>query len=208
MLTIVLNLCDLCIKTSQFFQLALTQICFDMKPLYQPPFWHVQRRAQIGHQCTLDGAGWGMWDFVMFYYTEKKDRQFGNFAITGGTVSWQYYNLQCLGPSVTTSCQMMTFCFQCMYHFKDMGTNSLYQTILDSKIDGVNVGPTWGRQDPDGPHVCHTNLAIWDMTKHNFVQTECIIIKNYTLQWKCPPYISWNGFKISLKSQTFLARTK
>ena len=54
-----------------------------------------------------------------------------------------------------------------MYYFKDMGTNSLYQSIPDSKIHGVNVGPTWGRQDPGGPHVCHTNLAIWDMTKHN-----------------------------------------
>ena len=26
-------------------------------------------------------------------------------------------------------------------------------TILDSKIHGANVGPTWGRQAPGGPHV-------------------------------------------------------
>ena len=31
----------------------------------------------------------------------------------------------------------------------------------DSKIHGANVGPTWGRQDPGGPHVGHMNLAIW-----------------------------------------------
>ena len=31
----------------------------------------------------------------------------------------------------------------------------------DSKLQGANVGPTWGRQDPDGPHVGHMNLAIW-----------------------------------------------
>ena len=31
----------------------------------------------------------------------------------------------------------------------------------DSKIHGANVGPTWGCQDPGGPHVGHTNLAIW-----------------------------------------------
>ena len=30
----------------------------------------------------------------------------------------------------------------------------------DSKIRGANVGPTWGRQDPGGPHVGHNNLAI------------------------------------------------
>ena len=30
-----------------------------------------------------------------------------------------------------------------------------------SKIHGANVGPAWGRQDPSGPHVGHTKLAIW-----------------------------------------------
>ena len=36
------------------------------------------------------------------------------------------------------------------------------QAIPDSKIQGANVGPTWGRQDPGGPHVGPMNLAIWD----------------------------------------------
>ena len=31
----------------------------------------------------------------------------------------------------------------------------------DSKTHVANVGPTWGRQDPGGPHVGHMNLAIW-----------------------------------------------
>ena len=26
------------------------------------------------------------------------------------------------------------------------------------------MGPSWGRQDPGGPHVGHMNLAIWDVT--------------------------------------------
>ena len=30
-----------------------------------------------------------------------------------------------------------------------------------SKVHGANMGPTWGRQDPGGPHVGHINLAIW-----------------------------------------------
>ena len=34
--------------------------------------------------------------------------------------------------------------------------------ITDSKNNGANVGPTWGRQDPGGPHVGPRNLAIWD----------------------------------------------
>ena len=32
----------------------------------------------------------------------------------------------------------------------------------DSKVHGANMGPTWGRQDPGGPHVGHMNLAIWE----------------------------------------------
>ena len=31
----------------------------------------------------------------------------------------------------------------------------------DSKVHGANMGPTWGRQDPGGPHDSHVNLAIW-----------------------------------------------
>ena len=31
----------------------------------------------------------------------------------------------------------------------------------DSKLHGANMGPIWGRQDPDGPHVGPMKLAIW-----------------------------------------------
>ena len=31
----------------------------------------------------------------------------------------------------------------------------------DSKIHEANMGPTWGRQDPEGPHVGPMNLFIW-----------------------------------------------
>ena len=29
-----------------------------------------------------------------------------------------------------------------------------------SKVHGANMGPIWGRQDPDGPHVGPMNFAI------------------------------------------------
>ena len=32
---------------------------------------------------------------------------------------------------------------------------------FDSKVHGANVGPILGWQDPGGPHVGPTNLAIW-----------------------------------------------
>ena len=33
----------------------------------------------------------------------------------------------------------------------------------DSKDHGANMGPSWGRQDPGGPHVGHINFAVWDL---------------------------------------------
>ena len=34
-------------------------------------------------------------------------------------------------------------------------------TYPDSKVYGANMGPTWGQQDPGGPHVDPMDLAIW-----------------------------------------------
>ena len=36
----------------------------------------------------------------------------------------------------------------------------------DSKADGANMGPVWGRQDPGGPHIGHMNFAIWEVFTH------------------------------------------
>ena len=33
----------------------------------------------------------------------------------------------------------------------------------DSKVYGANMGPIWGRQDPEWPHVGPMNFAIWDL---------------------------------------------
>ena len=42
-----------------------------------------------------------------------------------------------------------------------MQLSTTKQNCPDSKIHGANMGPTWGRQDPGGPHVGHVNLVIW-----------------------------------------------
>ena len=39
---------------------------------------------------------------------------------------------------------------------------SYTKSFPDNKIHGTSMGPIWGRQDPAGPHVGPTNLAIWD----------------------------------------------
>ena len=46
----------------------------------------------------------------------------------------------------------------CIGKSKHLGS---YHGYPDSKVHGANMGPIWGQQDPDGPHVGPMNLAIW-----------------------------------------------
>ena len=43
--------------------------------------------------------------------------------------------------------------------------------ISDTKVHGANMGTTWGRQDPGGPHVGPMNFAIWDVLGESKVKT-------------------------------------
>ena len=46
----------------------------------------------------------------------------------------------------------------------------------DSKVHGANMGPTWGRQDPGGPHVGPINFAIWaSLNELQFARTDYAI---------------------------------
>ena len=43
----------------------------------------------------------------------------------------------------------------------------IFITIIpDNKVLGANMGPIWGRQDPDGSHVGRVNFAIGDFYIH------------------------------------------
>ena len=46
--------------------------------------------------------------------------------------------------------------------------------ISDSNAHGANMGPIWGRQDPDGPHVGPMNLAIRDFNSGKAVTGEAL----------------------------------
>ena len=37
-----------------------------------------------------------------------------------------------------------------------------YNNNPDSKVHEANMGPTWGRQGPGGPHVGPMNFAVWE----------------------------------------------
>ena len=40
----------------------------------------------------------------------------------------------------------------------------------DSKVHGANMGPTWGRQDPGGPHVGHMKIAFCAHFEYDIVE--------------------------------------
>ena len=57
----------------------------------------------------------------------------------------------------------------------------ILSTIPDSKVQGANMGPIRGRQDPGGPHVGPMNIAIWDMVGYFVSRGQLIGIK----AWIC-----------------------
>ena len=59
---------------------------------------------------------------------------------------------------------------------------SIYKNVIpDIKVHGANMGPTWGRQDPGGPHVGHMNLAIWD--GNSYYTRICYMFLILSLMW-------------------------
>ena len=65
----------------------------------------------------------------------------------------------------------------------------------DSKVHGTNMGPTWGRQDPGGPHVGPMNFAIWGAKQTNGLVTgdlrrqNVIIAHNWVIERPPPAYL-------------------
>ena len=63
-------------------------------------------------------------------------------------------------------CFLGVFCQECVQDVVVVKftfiSSSYVCTVPESKVHGAHVGPNWGRQDPDGPHVGRVNLAIWD----------------------------------------------
>ena len=56
----------------------------------------------------------------------------------------------------------------------------------ERKVHGAHMGPTWGREDPGGPHVGPVNFAIWGMHVIDSVN-ECSRAMNYKLSNELEP---------------------
>ena len=50
-----------------------------------------------------------------------------------------------------------------LWDFESVWASEVYTP--DSKVHEANMGPILGRQDPGGPHVGPTNIAIWDLNE-------------------------------------------
>ena len=50
---------------------------------------------------------------------------------------------------------------------KEDSSHQAPESVPDSKVPGANMGPIWGRQDPDGPHFGPMNFAIWGLETSN-----------------------------------------
>ena len=68
----------------------------------------------------------------------------------------------------------------------------LKKYLPDSKVNGANMGPIWGRQDPGGPHVGPMNFAIWAI-----VQEFTLLVKHDTgIHWFA---YTWAYFENNIK---------
>ena len=75
----------------------------------------------------------------------------------------------------------------------------------DSKVHGANMGPTWGGQDPGGPHVGPMNFAMW---KLGYYFTYNVIIFNKKSRTKGHVFLrhslTWAANRRQIKSGTFM----
>ena len=63
----------------------------------------------------------------------------------------------------------------------------LYHTP-NSRVHRANIGPTWGRQDPGGPHDGPTNFAFWDVQYKNIHSPHNSLI--WIFVYKCTVHIT------------------
>ena len=71
-----------------------------------------------------------------------------------------------MSPQLTTEVSLQ-LCYHPIHKWIRQSHNPHHKTLVDhtipdSKVHGAYMGPTWGRQDPGGPHVGPMNLATRD----------------------------------------------
>ena len=76
-------------------------------------------------------------------------------------------------------------------------SHMLAHRFPDSKVHGANMGPTWGRQDPGGPHVGPMNFALW-------VQTVLLLCRDEKQNDNKPPIVKVSPDFVTLQKSVKL----
>ena len=58
-----------------------------------------------------------------------------------------------------------------------------WQYVPDSKVHGANMGPSWGWQDPAGPHVGPMNFDIWEIMEYIYRADCCYKVTQSLIGW-------------------------
>ena len=83
----------------------------------------------------------------------------------------------------------------------------LMDLIPDSKVDGANMGPIWGRQDPGGPLVGPMNFATMYLGYYHqnccisYLRLQCHVSISF-LSWRLRRF--WESFILSTISHWFV----
>ena len=59
------------------------------------------------------------------------------------------------------TCNKLGWCWDQIIPGKLLVSTGQHQPYPENKVYGASMGPTWGLQDPGGPHGGPMNLAIW-----------------------------------------------
>ena len=89
----------------------------------------------------------------------------GKPAVTGGFSQTKANNAESVHSCHVVIMPQNMHVKQTLYHYLTENHNANF-AIPDSKVHGAYMGPTWGWQDPGGPHVGPMNLAIRDHWWH------------------------------------------
>ena len=75
------------------------------------------------------------------------------------------------------------------------------------KVYGANMGPTWGRQDPGGPHVGPINLAIWvNLLRYDFCGFVQLWHRWLSIRLQYLQYVSkWRYYSLALNHQSIFS---
>ena len=87
----------------------------------------------------------------------------GPMPITSSPVIYTVIGCSCSGfntSNVHSICSWSDCVISILHIPRNM--QMVHSSSPDSKVYGANMGPTWARQDPGGPHVIPMNLAIWE----------------------------------------------